>query len=382
MNSLLILINLTKRKAKNMDISNKITENQYRSIVEGSMIAIGILSLSRVVSRYALQDAWISVIIGGIYPVIVVILASFIDKKMNGYSFEKINDKIYGKFLSKIILTVFAIRFVFSEATVISGFSNISRIVIIPFIPPYIIIVILSLLTVYTAINGLTLVGRLCEVVSYLVIMMVIISIAFLFKGNMINIRPIFASFKNIILAIPDSLYSYVGIELSYIVIHFITNKTNSRKAGLQAVLFTIVTYASSVFATIYCLGWEISSKNLYPILYLSSTLEISLIENLRTTLMVIWAFVIFRILVCYLFASAYCISKVLNIKYKASVMTAIIPSVIGSIFMIPEYNRTDILNKVTPYIVGLGMLWGIITSIIIIIKNKKVLNNSSKKGD
>ncbi|KGK88843.1 GerAB/ArcD/ProY family transporter [Clostridium sp. HMP27] len=365
-----------------MDISNKITENQYRSIVEASMIAIGILSLSRVVSKSAYQEAWISVILGGVYPIIVVLLASFIDKKMNGYSFEKINNKIYGKVLSKIILIIFSMRFIFSEASVISGFSNVARIVIIPFISPYMIIVILSLMTFYTAINGLTMVGRLCEMVSYVLIILVIIMISFLVEGHIINVRPVFSSFKNIISAIPNSLYSYAGIELSYIVIYFISNKTNTKKAGMQAVLFTIFVYASNVFVIIYSLGWEITSKNSYPILFLASILEIPIIENLRTTLMVLWAFVIFRILVCYLFASAYCLSKAFNIKYKASVLIAIILSAIGSIFMIPEYNRADIIDKITPYMVGLGMLWGIITSIIIIIKNKKVSNNFYKRGN
>jgi len=85
-----------------MNISNKITENQYRSIVEGSMIAVGILTLSRGVSRSAYHEGWISIILGGIYPITVVLLATFISKKANGCSFEKINDKIYGKFLSKM----------------------------------------------------------------------------------------------------------------------------------------------------------------------------------------------------------------------------------------------------------------------------------------
>lgn len=382
MNSLLILINLTKRKAKNMNISNKITENQYRSIVEGSMIAVGILTLSRGVSRIALQDAWISVILGGIYPIIVVLLSAFISKKMNGCSFEKINDNIYGKFLSKVILTGFFIKFTIYGASILSGFVNVTKIVIIPFISPYIILAVLFLITLYTAINGLTLVARLCEVVSYLLILLVIIMNSFLFEGHMINVKPLFSSFKNIISAVPNSLFSYTGVEISYITIHFITNKSNPKKTGLKAVLFIIFTYASNVFVIIYCLGWEITSKNSYPILFLASILEIPLIENLRTTLMVIWSFIIFRILTCDFFAAAYSLSKAFNMKYKASLIITLILGAIGSIFMMPEYNRADILDKITPYTMGFGMLWGIITSIIIIIKNKKVPNNSYKKGD
>lgn len=373
MNNLLILINLTKRKAENMNISNKITENQYRSIVEGSMVAIGILTLSRGVSRSAYHEGWISVILGGIYPIIVVLLASFIDKKMNGYSFEEINDKVYGKFLSKIILIGFFIKFTLYGASILSGFTNVAKIVIVPFISPYIIIAVLFFITLYTTINGLTLVGRLCELVTYLLVGLVIIMNSLSIEGHMINVRPFFSSFKNIISAVPNSLFSYTGVELSYIAISFITNKTNPKKAGLQGVLFIIFTYTSNVFVVIYCLGWEIASKNSYPILYLASILEIPLIENLRTTLMVMWTFIIFRILACDFFGAAYSLSKAFNMKYKASVIITLILATIGSIFMMPEYNRVDILEKVTPYTMGFGVLWGVITSIIIVIKNKKV---------
>ncbi|MBM7870353.1 spore germination protein [Clostridium pascui] len=365
-----------------MNISNKITENQYRSIVESSMVAVGILTLSRGVSRSAYHEGWISVILGGIYPIIVVLAADFIDKKMNGCSFEKINDKIYGKFLSKIILITFFIKFAIYGASILSGFVNVAKIVIIPFISPYVILAVLFFITSYATINGLTLVGRLCEVVSYLLVFLVIMMNSLLFEGHMINVKPLFSSFKNIISAVPNSLFSYTGVEMSYITIHFITNKSNPKKAGLQAVLFIVFTYASNVFVVIYCLGWEITSKNSYPILFLASTLEIPLIENLRTTLMVIWSFIIFRILTCDFFAAAYSLSKAFNMKYKVSLIITLILGLIGSIFMMPEYNRVNILDKVTPYTMGFGVLWGVITTIIIIIKNKKVSNNSYKKGD
>lgn len=358
-----------------MNISNKITENQYRSIVEGSMIAVEILTLSRGVSRSAYHEGWISVILGGIYPLIVVLLAAFISKKVNGCSFEKINDKIYGKFLSKIILVGFSAKFTFYGASILSGFTNVSKIVIIPFISPYVILAVLFFITLYTTINGLTLVGRLCELVSYLLILLVIMMNSLLFEGHIINVKPLFSSFKNIISAVPNSLFSYTGVEISYIIIHFITNKSNPKKAGLKAVLFIVFTYASNVFVIIYCLGWEITSKNSYPILFLASILEIPIIENLRTTLMVMWSFVIFRILACDFFAAAYSLSKAFNMKYKASLIITLILGLIGSVFMMPEYNRADILDKVTPYTMGFGILWGVITSIIIVIKNKKLSN-------
>lgn len=350
---------------------NKITENQYMAVVQSSMIAIGVLTLGRGVTKYAYQDAWISVIIGGIYPIIVVMMAAFIDKKMKHHNFWEINNELYGKFLSYIIIIIFIGVFSFSQISIISGYVNVVNVVLVPYLPMYVSIITIMLLTLYTAINGLNIVARLCEVVFYLVIFSIIIPIFFIYQGSIINLMPFFSSFKNILFAIPDSLYSYAGVELSYVIISFITNKRNTKKHGIYGVLTVIASYTSNVFMSIFCIGWEMTSKYSYPPLFISSSVEIPLIENARTTIMTIWSFVIFRILACELFASSFCLSKITNISYKKScvIITAVLIPI--SFLLIPEHNRIKIVGKITPYLIMVGLAWGIITSVIILLKKK-----------
>ena len=79
-------------------VNNKITEYQYLAIVHSAMIGVGILSLAQNVSSDAHQQGWISVLLGGVYPIVVVLAAAYIDKKMDYIDFWQINNKIYGKF--------------------------------------------------------------------------------------------------------------------------------------------------------------------------------------------------------------------------------------------------------------------------------------------
>ncbi|MBE6066535.1 MAG: hypothetical protein E7211_02385 [Clostridium lundense] len=355
----------------NKATNNKITENQYMALVQSSMIAIGILTLSRGVAKYAHQDAWISVIIGGIYPIIVVIMASFIDKKMNHNNFWQINKELYGKYLSYIIILIFIAVFSFSQLSIISGYVNVIDVILVPYLPKYVSIITIMLLTLYTAISGLNIVARLCEIVFYLSVILIVITLLLIFKGNVINIMPFFSSFKSILAAIPDSLYSYAGIELSYVVISFITNKKNTKKSGVYGVLTVIVSYTINVFVTIWCIGWEMTAKYSDPSLFVASSVEIPLIENARTIIMIIWSLVIFRILACELFASSFCLYKATNISYKKScvIITALLIPL--SFFLLPERNRIKIVSKVTPYLVIVGLAWGIITSITILIKKR-----------
>lgn len=354
-----------------MNINNKITEHQYIALVHSAMIAVGILSLAQDVANDAHQQGWISVIIGGLYPIVVVLMAAYIDKKMKHVDFKELNNKIYGKFLTNIIILIFFAIFLFFEVTIISGFANVLYLTIVNYIPRYIILILVMLLTIYSAIYGLTNVGRLCELFFYLMIGFIALMIFFIPRGEIRNIKPIITSYKDIIKAIPATLYSYTGVEISYISISFITNRKNAKKAGIIAVFTIIFIYTLNVFITIYSLGWELTSKVTYPLLYLVSTIHLPLIENFITLLMLLWSSIIFRILVCYLFASSYCLSKVIKMNYRGCCILCSIFTLGLSYFFIPEYNRIKILDVITPYVVIFGVLWGVVTAVLVYFKTR-----------
>ncbi|MBI6872505.1 GerAB/ArcD/ProY family transporter [Clostridium aciditolerans] len=354
-----------------MNINNKITEYQYIALVHSTMIAVGILSVAQSVTNDAHQQGWISVLIGGVYPIVVVVMAAYIDEKMNHIDFLKINNEIYGKFLTYVIVLIFFAMFLFLEVSVLSGFTNVLNLTIVNYIPRYIILIVITLLNVYSVIYGLTNIGRLCELFFYLMIAFVVLMMFFIPRGDIRNIKPIITSYKDIIKAIPATLYSYTGVEISYISLSFITNRKNAKKAGIIAVFTIIFIYTLNIFITIHFLGWELTSKVYYPLLYLVSTIHLPLVENFKILLIFLWSSIIFRILVCDLFASSYCLSKVIKMNYRGCCIICSILALGLSYFFIPEYNRTKILDTTTPYIVIFGVLWGVITSVLVRFKRR-----------
>lgn len=360
-------------------VNNKITEHQYIAIVHSSMIGVGVLSLAQNVSSDSHQQGWISVLLGGIYPIIVVLATSYIDEKMNHIDFWKINNKIYGKFVTYIIAIMFFIMYMFWVITVITGFNNVLSLTIVQFIPPYLILTVIIFLTLYSTIDGLTYVGRLCELFIYSMIMFIALMIYFIPKGSLDNVEPLISNVKDIIKAIPASLFSYSGVEISYISISFITNRKNTKKAGVISVLSIILLYLLNVFVIINALGWELTSKISYPLLYLVTTVHLPIIENFTTFLMFLWSTIIFKTLASDFFGAAYCLSKISNKGYKKCCMICSVLIFMLSYFFIPEYNRTKILDDFIPYVVGFGILWGVLTSIFVLFKTRKNKNNCDK---
>jgi spore germination protein len=295
-----------KEKMKNDTIS----QNQYISIILSSMIGIGILSLSSNVSKLSYQQGWISIFLGGVYPIITVIIASIINKKTNNQDYWEYSTKVYGKIITIILTIIFYFIFLTLLSSVASGYTNVINYSVDVFLPSKYILIPVIMVTALVSINGLKIIGRICELFFYLALPIIIILI-FIFKnGTILNVQPIFYSFKEIMKGIPAAFYSYAGVEVCYIVISHTYSKTNKLKAGLMSCIFTIILYTLSTIVIITNLGWELTSNLLHPLIYIMDTIRIPIISNFSSLFIIFWSLIIIRVLLCFSYAASYCLSK------------------------------------------------------------------------
>lgn len=348
---------------------NKITQNQYMFIVIGGMIGVGILSLPSGLCNVAHQQGWIPVFIGGLYPLFIVITASIIDNKTNHASFWEVNNQIYGKILSHIFIFIFFLNYLIIFSSVMSGFTNLLMKTNSRFIPRiYIILPGLILIALITK-CGIYMVGRISELYFYLSLPLLVIPLFFLGKGSIINIKPIFSSFNEILKAIPGSFYAFGGCEISYLIISNISNRRNTKKAGIIAALITIAIYAFIVFYTIYCIGWEMASRIDYSLLYVIQSIPIPIISNFTSLFLFLWTAVILKTLVIECYGISCLLSTLIKIDYKKANFI-FLPIVLVFIFsFMPEYNRITLLDIIYPYFIDFCFLWGLITTILVLIK-------------
>ncbi|WBW95643.1 GerAB/ArcD/ProY family transporter [Oceanirhabdus sp. W0125-5] len=346
---------------------NSITQNQYIFINISSMIAVGILSMASTLCKIAHQQAWISLFIGGIYPICIVITASIIDNKTNHASFWEINNEIYGKILSYIFTFIFFCFYLSMFAGIASGFTNVLKLTITYFLPSSYIIVPTIVLTIFISIHGIYMVGRISEFYFYLTLPLIFILLFFIIKGSVINVKPIISSVDEIIKAVPESFYSFSGCEISYLIISKISNKKNTKKAGIIAVLITTFIYVFTVFMTIYYLGWELTSKLEYPLLYLIETIPIPIISNFTALFLALWSVIILRSLITVCFAANYSLSLLIkNENYYKKAYFIFVPLAICYIYLLlPEYNRSELLGIVFPPFIFFGLLWGLLTALL-----------------
>lgn len=78
---------------------SKITSYQLLCILTGTAIGIGLMDLPNQVTEIAKQNGWVSVIIGGIYPLYIVYIADILQNKFPDENILQLSRKFLGKVL-------------------------------------------------------------------------------------------------------------------------------------------------------------------------------------------------------------------------------------------------------------------------------------------
>jgi spore germination protein len=273
--------------------NNLLTPNQISMLVIFSAVAIGILSIPNEVGITAKQDGWISVFLGGIYPVCVVISTVYIARNHPNENILALNKKFFGKVLGSI-LNIYQLSFyTFQAVSEVSGISNFLRVYIIDFLSSLRVMFLLIALAAFCSYKGLMVIGRISEIVFYLMMITAGVGILALIKGSFLNVMPVFGSgYMNILKGIKGAAFAYSGTEIVLLLYPYINDKSKLKAAYLKSAILICAGYTWVTFATIYYLGHRVIPKAMWSSLFIIESLRLPIINNFRFIVMFIWTFV------------------------------------------------------------------------------------------
>ncbi|NFQ29625.1 spore gernimation protein, partial [Clostridium sporogenes] len=278
--------------------NNVLTTSQTMVMIAGSMIGIGILSLPANLAKVAHNDGWIGVIIGSLYPFYMVICSFIIFKDS---SYQNINiveiSKIYfGKFFGSLLGFIFTLQFLAYIIITSGNISNMLRVYLVLFLEQYKLAIPILLISVYTASKGIRALGRINEVIFYASIPLILLTVLALKQGNILNIKPILGTpISDILKASIEPVYSFVGIEIIFLIVPLMKDKTKIKISFLKATVIIVFLYIWLSFVSIYYLGPDIAKKLYWPTLSLAETISIPGISNFKFVFMFLWSSIIFK---------------------------------------------------------------------------------------
>lgn len=297
-------------------------------LIKGSFIGIAISNIITI----SKQDSWISIILGFILGFIPLLLYSyFIDQNI------RINDlivKIFGKSIGNIILVLLLLFSIFFASINLWNLSNFIGYQYLYKTPTWIISVLFMIPVIYALYKNIKVIGRIHIIFFYLSLILVFITIIFIFTP--FRIQDLLPSFEYGYIPILKGSLLSIGYNILPLFFLTIIQKENEKitKSLIKVYSFTYIILGIVMISTIGIFGYKLANLYQYPEYHLLKTINIgNFLKRLETPLSIQWLFdLLVSISIPIYFASTI-------IKENLKINKKIIPLIIGIIIIIISKN-------------------------------------------
>ncbi|SCX95895.1 GerAB/ArcD/ProY family transporter [Alkaliphilus peptidifermentans] len=276
--------------------NGEITSTQAYIMIVSIMIGTGILGLSRAVAEISQQDAWISVLINGIFVSIIMAIIVFTIRNFPGQNFLQYTSILLSKPIAYIITSIHIIYLVIFSATATRFLTEMISTWFLPKTPIFVVSLIIVITTVYMTMHGLTTLARFNEVIVFMLIPFTMLVFVGLPEMEFINLRPIGGSgIKSIMLGAIPSFYAFGGFESILVYYPYISNKQKPIiKYSVLSILLVTFIYTITVISQIALFGVQGLERVLYPSINYLSAVDFILIERMEIFFTIFWIFTVF----------------------------------------------------------------------------------------
>jgi spore germination protein (amino acid permease) len=285
-----------------------ITQNQLFFVIIQSQIGIGVLSLPYKAHQYAKSDAWISVIVAGIFVQFFIFIIWFLMKEHKGKTVYDISQTVFGKYLGNLINIAYILYGVMVMSLVAILFADLIERWILETTPKFITILLLLSAAVYLGVQNLRVIARFFTLLNIMLLLLVFLSF-FSFSSNLsfTNLLPVGqANFKQILLGSNEIILSLLGFELLLVIFPFVqgTEKRSLKKA-LWANIVVIFFYLYFAFLTLVFFSPNEIGIIPEPVLYMLKGISFRLVERIDMIFLSYWVLPMMVSVVVYLYLAS-----------------------------------------------------------------------------
>lgn len=233
------------------------------------IIATGTLFVPSIVAHEAMQDGWLSVLIGGAAGVIVVLIVTFLGGRHPGKSLIEYSETIVGKWVGKIIGLVYILFFLHLSSIIVREISSTIQGTLLQETPLEGITIIIFLASAYSVKMGLETITR-ANSINLIVTFIAIFAVLLLLLKDM-NPKMLTPVLSSGLLPVLKGSVSPAGwfcevVSIAFI-IPFINKPKETRVCTLIGVLWAAATLAFMAALVIMVFGPQFASILAFPTL-------------------------------------------------------------------------------------------------------------------
>lgn len=287
----------------------KISINQLICLVILTQIGVSVLSIPYAESRRSGYDSWMSIVIGGIFAQVVIIIIYQLGKRYPNQSLQQYIFSILGKPLGSLMNLLFALYCAQSSIMVVISYTDVLSRWVLFQTPFYVIVGISLFVAAYIASSKLRSIATITQsILSMFLISVLIIFISGVGNGDWRHFMPIGTHGIGAILkdAVP-AFWAYAGYEILLYIFPFVN--CNKKKD-----IFIAMSIANGITTLFYLMLTVIVTYNFSedqlntitePMVYILRKFRWPVVQSLDILFMTLWLSVTSVTVYVYLFLSA-----------------------------------------------------------------------------
>jgi spore germination protein (amino acid permease) len=344
-------------------------------IIHTSQVGVGVLGFQRIIMKSIGYDAWISVLVTGLFLHLHIWMLYYMLKCCNG-DLTDIHKQVFGKWVGKFFSFIWILYFLLSAITVLRTYIEIIEVWMFPRISVWMFTAVVCLLLYYLVTGGFRTVVGICffgVIIPLPLVILIIFPLEFANFGNLLPVLRV--PIQDIVFSMKDMTLSFLGLELLLIYYPFIKESESSAKWAHLGLGFTTLLYILITVITFTFYSEGQLQRTIWATLSLFKIVQLPFIERFEYIGISLWALVIFPNLALYSWAISRIAKRVFSVSQRKFLILTL---VLIFIFVVITTGREQVnmLNDYTSK-AGLILLGAYIPILFILFWLKKLFSNS-----
>ncbi|WP_053217090.1 GerAB/ArcD/ProY family transporter [Virgibacillus senegalensis] len=317
-------------------------------IITSIQTGSGIMGVPRYIFMESKQDAWISVLIAGLFVHLVLAAMFAILNQYDNTDILGVHTDLFGNRIAKLFSTVYIIYFFFVLLSVTMDYIQVVQTFIFPRTSPWVFSIVLVLLIVYAVMGGL----RVAVGITFIFFFLALWLLGFLYKSvaymEFTHFQPLLAASPiELLRGARQTSYSYIGLEILFFIYPFISDK---EKAKLPAHLGLAFTTLLILLVTVISIGYFSPGElpqQIWPVLVLFKIVEYSVIGRFDVLVVTEWMMVILPNMILLAWMISYITKRLYHVQQRKVLYVVAILLFIGAGISKHEYTILKIIDTV-----------------------------------
>lgn len=315
--------------------------------VQANQVGIGVLGFQRIIAKYAHQDAWIAVLLAGVFTHIVIWVMIRTLRLYGPTDLYGLHHAVWGKWIGSLLNLFYILLLTTPIIVIIESYIEVVQTWLAPDLPSWFVALCLLAMVIYGVLGGVRVIVGFC-VLSFVTTIWMAFLAYFPFEYAVwSHLKPVWETkWPDMFQATQKMALTLSGFEVLFFLYPYLREPKQAMRYSQLAVLVSNILYLiAMITATVY-FSHDQLMRNIWALLSILKIVQIPFLERFEYLIIPMWVLIILPNLLLYMWSSTYGMKRMFNLKQRHVLFVFAALLFVGDFF----FNTRHKVNALTDF--------------------------------